>query len=170
MENKVSNLIKNVLEENAVKFKEHTSEILYSKVSNRLKQQYVEVSKNLFKNINENVRSPEYMVEPEMSAPPPGKNEEKPPKEKPKWPDPGPPPRNPYPDGPGPQPERKNFPKGSEGDQLFLEAMRAWRGRIADIAEYKKKLNEWWIAYRHWREHDPTQGPDAPRDAPGQRK
>lgn len=53
MENNISNLIKNVLEENAVKFKEDTSKILYSKVSDRLKQEYVTVSKNLFSSINE---------------------------------------------------------------------------------------------------------------------
>jgi len=169
MENKVSNLIKNVLEENALKFKEHTSEILYSKVSNRLKQQYVEVSKNLFKNINERVGYPEYMVEPEMSAPPPGKGNEKPPKEE-GWPDPGPPPRNPYPDGPGPKPLRENFPKGPEGNQLYLEALSAWEARIKAIQEYKKKYKEWYDAYQRWKGKYPTQGPDAPRDAPGQRK
>ena len=53
MENNISNLIKNVLEENALKFKEDTSKILYSKVSDRLKQEYVTVSKNLFSSINE---------------------------------------------------------------------------------------------------------------------
>ena len=52
MENNISNLIKNVLEENALKFKEDTSKILYSKVSDRLKQEYVTVSKNLFSSIN----------------------------------------------------------------------------------------------------------------------
>lgn len=53
MENNLSNLIKNVLEENALKFKNDASEILYSKVSDRLKKEYIDVSKNLFKTINE---------------------------------------------------------------------------------------------------------------------
>lgn len=57
MENNISNLIKNVLEENALKFKEDTSKILYSKVSDRLKQEYVSVSKNLFSSINEAVNN-----------------------------------------------------------------------------------------------------------------
>jgi hypothetical protein len=51
--NKVQELLKNVISENALKVKEQTGKILYSKVSDRLKQQYVTVSKNLFKNINE---------------------------------------------------------------------------------------------------------------------
>jgi len=162
MENKVSNLIKNVLEENALKFKEHTSEILYSKVSNKLKQQYVEVSKNLFKNINEKVMSPEYIVEPEMSAPPPGKGDDKPSKEK-GWPDPGPPPRHPYPNGPGPKPNRKDYPKGIQGDEEFLDDTRLWRQRLREIEEYKKKLKEWRIAYDRWKNKTPTTGSNAPR-------
>lgn len=161
MENKVSNLIKNVLEENALKFKEGTSEILYSKVSNRLKQQYVEVSKNLFKNVNENVGSPEYAVEPEMSAPP-AKGDDKPGKGE-GWPDPGPAPKNPYPDGPGPKPERDKYPKGPEGDEEFLEALRAWEARVKAIAAWRKAHAKWVDAYHKWKDKEPTRGPDAPR-------
>lgn len=134
MENKVSNLIKNVLEENALKFKEGTSEILYSKVSNRLKQQYVEVSKNLFKNVNENVRSPEYIVDPEMSAPP-AKGNDKP--EKPEKKDPisrGP---NPGPWTGGPRPQRSQFPPGTQGDNEYRYACEAWY----------EKFSKWWVAH-----------------------
>ena len=55
MEYNMTNLIKNVLEENAIKFKDEATELLYSKVANRLKNEYIKVSNNLFKNINETI-------------------------------------------------------------------------------------------------------------------
>jgi hypothetical protein len=133
MENKVSNLIKNVLEENALKFKEGTSEILYSKVSNRLKQQYVEVSKKLFKNVNENVRYPELNFDPSMMAPP-AKGDEKPPKP----PYENAPSRglNPGPWLGGPKPERSQFPPGADGDNEYRVACRDWYDR----------WSQWWKA------------------------
>lgn len=144
MENKVSNLIKNVLEENALKFKESTSEILYSKVSNRLKQEYVEVSKNLFKNVNENVKSPEYAVAPEMSAPP-AKGNEKP--EKPEKKDPGSRGLNPGPWTGGRPPQRDQFPKGTDGDNEYRIACKDWY----------EKFSRWWVAHEAY-----EYGPDKP--------
>jgi hypothetical protein len=149
MENKVSNLIKNVLEENALKFKQHTSEILYSKVSNRLKQQYVEVSKNLFKNINERVGYPEYMVEPEMSAPPPGKGDEKPPKEDEK-PSRG---LNPGPWLGGRRPQRDQFPPGVDGEN-----------------EYRLACEEWYDRWKQWWEANERYLPGKDRPCPSFRK
>jgi hypothetical protein len=152
MENKVSNLIKNVLEENALKFKEHTSEILYSKVSNRLKQQYVEVSKNLFKNINERVGYPEYLEDPEMSAPP-AKGNEKPPKEEEKYPDPGPPPINPFPNGVPKRPDREKYPKGREGDEAYREDLYIWEQAIKRWQQYLKDLEIWRRKHTVWKQH-----------------
>lgn len=47
MKNKVREMIKSVVEENAVAFKESTAKALYSKVGNRLQEQYKTVAKNL---------------------------------------------------------------------------------------------------------------------------
>ena len=49
MKNNVRQMIKSVVEENAVSFKENTSKTLYSKVSKKLEEQYVNVSKHIFK-------------------------------------------------------------------------------------------------------------------------
>lgn len=49
MNDKVKNMIKNVVEENAVDFKQSTSRALYEKIGNRLQEQYKTVSKDLFK-------------------------------------------------------------------------------------------------------------------------
>lgn len=48
MKEQIQNIIKNVIEENAVQFKDKTSQVLYGKVGDRLKQEYVNVSKTLF--------------------------------------------------------------------------------------------------------------------------
>jgi hypothetical protein len=52
MENKVNNLVKNVLEENIVQFKENASKELYKKLGDRLKNEYANVAKNVFKKTN----------------------------------------------------------------------------------------------------------------------
>lgn len=49
MKNEVRQLVKNIIEENAVKFKDSTSKVLYSKVNGKLKKEYVNVSKNMFR-------------------------------------------------------------------------------------------------------------------------
>lgn len=51
MKENIQNIIKNVIEENAVRFKEQTNQVLYNKVGDRLKQEYIDVSKNLFKQV-----------------------------------------------------------------------------------------------------------------------
>ena len=44
MKDKIQNLIKNVIEENAVRAKEQANKALYEKVGNRLKNEYINVS------------------------------------------------------------------------------------------------------------------------------
>lgn len=53
MKNKVREMIKNVVEENAVAFKDSTSKSLYGKVANRLQEQYKTVAKNILRQNNE---------------------------------------------------------------------------------------------------------------------
>ena len=47
---KISKLLNSVINEDAIEFKNSLSKILYEKVNNRLKQEYINVSKNLFEN------------------------------------------------------------------------------------------------------------------------
>lgn len=49
MKNNVRQMIKNIVEENAVGFKESTTKTLYGKVSSRLNEQYKSVAKEIFK-------------------------------------------------------------------------------------------------------------------------
>lgn len=49
MNDKVKNMIKSVVEENAVEFKQSTAKALYEKIGNRLGEQYKTVSRDLFK-------------------------------------------------------------------------------------------------------------------------
>lgn len=54
MKENVKQIIKNAIEENAIKFKEATSNVLYQKIGDRLQQEYKNVASNLFKKrINE---------------------------------------------------------------------------------------------------------------------
>lgn len=173
MKGDIKNLVKNVLEENIVKFKHQTSNVLYSKLTNRLKQEYVNVSKSMFKNINESEASgPEsmYFAADEMMVAPPGRGtggsgtgpgQGKPKDSKP-WPNPGPPPKNPWPNGPGPRPNRDAYTKGSEGDERYLQDLLEWEQRLREIKEYRERLRQWNTDYRRWREHIPTHGPDSP--------
>ena len=48
MKYKVREMIKNVIEENAVSFKETTSQVLLNKVGNMLSEKYVEISQQIF--------------------------------------------------------------------------------------------------------------------------
>lgn len=50
MKQNVRQILKSVIEENAVNFKNQTNKILYSKVGDKLKQEYVNVSRKLFNN------------------------------------------------------------------------------------------------------------------------
>lgn len=47
MKNNVRQLIKTVIEENAVAFKDQTSKVLYGKIGMRLQEQYKLVAKNI---------------------------------------------------------------------------------------------------------------------------
>lgn len=53
MKNNVREMIKNVIEENAVNFKESTSKTLYTKIAGRLQEQYKQVAQNLLRPKNE---------------------------------------------------------------------------------------------------------------------
>lgn len=57
MKNTVREMIKDVIEENAVSFKETTSRVLLNKVGNVLSAKYVEISQKLFEDFDE--RSPD---------------------------------------------------------------------------------------------------------------
>lgn len=172
MNNNIENLVKNVIEENIVKFKEDTSKVIYNKLGERLKDEYIQVSRKLFKNINEAaitgvapLDSPQAFENNWSAAAPPGGSpggQERPIKPD-GWPDPGPPPKNPYPDGPPSRPERSDYPKGPEGDEQYKRAMYEYERAIRQIQEYLKKKKEWQRAYDRWRNRTPTRGPDAPR-------
>jgi|LakMenE18May11ns_1017448.scaffolds.fasta_scaffold6418012_1 hypothetical protein len=47
MKNNIRQMIKNVVEENAVSFKEQTGKVLYTKVGQRLQEQYKTVAKTI---------------------------------------------------------------------------------------------------------------------------
>ena len=71
MKDKIQNLIKNVIEENAVRAKEQANKALYEKVGNRLKNEYINVSRRLFTGLNENM-SALAQAETSMTVAPPG--------------------------------------------------------------------------------------------------
>jgi hypothetical protein len=49
MKNQTRQIIKNVIEENAVAFKENASKVLYAKVGKKLEDQYKAVAQNLMR-------------------------------------------------------------------------------------------------------------------------
>jgi hypothetical protein len=53
MKQDVREMIKNVIEENAIKFKTSTSTALYQKIGNRLKDEYKNVAKKMFNSLQE---------------------------------------------------------------------------------------------------------------------
>lgn len=53
MKNTVREMIKDVIEENAVSFKETTSRVLLNKVGNVLSEKYVEISQKLFEDFDD---------------------------------------------------------------------------------------------------------------------
>ena len=156
MKENIQNLIKNAINENAVKFKDQASQVLYSKVGDRLKQEYINVSKSMFKNINEAAEllpDEMYVSDEAMMAPPsrgtggsgtgPGGK----PKDKPKYkpsPSRGP---NPGPWTGGRRPERRDFPKGIDGDNEYRRAAEQWY----------EEFSRWWEQHERYKP-----GPDAP--------
>lgn len=173
MNNNIEKLVKNVIEENIVKFKEDTSKVLYNKIGDRLKDEYIHVSRKLFKNINEAAISGVAALDaPEafennwaMAAAPPGGSPggQERPRNPDEWPDPGPPPKNPYPKGPGDRPNRSDYPKGPAGNEQYERDYYEYEKRVRAIEEYQKKLKEWRRAYDRWRNRTPSRGPGAPR-------
>lgn len=53
MKDKVKEMLKNVIEENAIQFKASTSDALYNKIGNRLKDEYKTVAKKMFNSLQE---------------------------------------------------------------------------------------------------------------------
>lgn len=51
MKNEIRDMLKNIIQENALDFKQSTSNVLYGKIANRLQEQYKETAKKFF-NIN----------------------------------------------------------------------------------------------------------------------
>jgi len=49
MKNRTRQMIKDVIQENAVAFKESTAKALYCKIAKRLDEQYKAISQNVFK-------------------------------------------------------------------------------------------------------------------------
>ena len=47
MKNNIREMLKNVIQENAVNFKDQTSKVLYGKVATKLQEQYKTVAKSL---------------------------------------------------------------------------------------------------------------------------
>jgi hypothetical protein len=123
MNNKVRNMIKSVVEENAIGFKAATSNALYEKIGNKLKDQYKVIAKDLFKKkiteeatlgseTGESASSEAAFVLKPPSPPPPSRQ---------------PPSRgvgSPPPD-PGPPPTRRE----KESDEEFKKRMEEWRKR-----------------------------------------
>jgi hypothetical protein len=156
MKENIQNLIKNAIQENAVKFKDQASQVLYSKVGDRLKQEYINVSKSMFKNINEAVGALSFEVDASdeaMMAPPArgtggsgtgpsGKPKDK----KPSSPSRGP---NPGPWRGGGRPQRGAFPPGVEGDN-----------------EYRKVAEQWYEEFIKWWQQNEAYQPGPDRPAP----
>jgi len=156
MKENIQNLIKNAIQENAVKFKDQASQVLYSKVGDRLKQEYINVSKSMFKNINEAAEAmPDamYASDEAMAAPPsrgtggsgtgPGKPKDK------KYS--GSPSRGPNP-GPwrgGARPQRSAFPPGVEGDN-----------------EYRRVAEQWYEEFSKWWQQNEAYQPGTDRPVP----
>jgi len=72
MNDKVKNMIKSVVEENAVGFKQATSNALYEKIGSRLQEQYKIVSKDMLKKkmtVNEQVAPTPPTQQPAAPAP-----------------------------------------------------------------------------------------------------
>ena len=53
MKNQTRQLIKDVIQENAVSFKDNVAKVMYSKVGKRLEDQYKTVAQNLLRTKNE---------------------------------------------------------------------------------------------------------------------
>ena len=53
MKNNIREMIKNMVEENAVAFKDSTNKAIYTKVATKLQEQYKTVAQNLLRPTNE---------------------------------------------------------------------------------------------------------------------
>ena len=69
MNNKIKVMIKDAVEENAVGFKKNTSDALYEKINNRLKDEYKNVSKKMFTTIKESAEVAGGFIAPGMGSP-----------------------------------------------------------------------------------------------------
>lgn len=53
MKNEIREMLKNAIQENAVSFKDNTAKVLYSKIGNKLEEQYKTVAKTILGTKNE---------------------------------------------------------------------------------------------------------------------
>jgi len=160
MKDKIQNLIKNVIEENAVRAKEQANKALYEKVGNRLKNEYINVSRRLFTGLNENM-SGLAQADVSMMAPPGGPAQGQPGQGQgsggnvaPEAPDPGPAPIKPV---------RGDYPAGPVGDREFSKA----------LDKYYKDQQAWKVAkkaFDDWRRTRNNERPGGGQDMPERRK
>lgn len=187
MNDKVKIMIKNVVEENAVGFKNSTSGALYDKISNRLKDQYKETAKNLFTRGNLKEEVSIAMGDPAASAetaqmsptanfaatkpPPGGAGQGAPPGEQPKpdwtidewlqnW----------------PTPQKKDFATEEEWREAlkewyteFTKLQQQWRFYFRSIGEQGRapKIQPWDVYYNEQRNKQKTPGRWLPPGKPG---
>lgn len=187
MNDKVKIMIKNVVEENAVGFKNSTSGALYDKISNRLKDQYKETAKNLFNkgNLKEDVSIA--MGDPVVSAetaqmtptanfaatkpPPGGAGQGAPPTERPK------------PDytidewvKSNPIPQKKDFPSEEQWREAlktwyeqFTKLQQLWRFYFRSIGQQNRapRIQTWEEYYKDQNKKQKTPGRWLPPGKPG---
>lgn len=140
MNKKVQEMLKNVVEENAVDFKKSMSNAIYEKVNNKLKQEYVNVAKKMFTEMAQTTNmaqggadepTAEMEADEAMVAQSPGgrsRGEGSPP------PNPGPEPQPPT------KPDREKEPWNKMTDDQFNKAME----------EYEKAYQKWKRSYNRW--------------------
>lgn len=141
MKDKIQNLIKNVIEENAVRAKEQANKALYEKVGNRLKNEYINVSRRLFAGLNENVGGLAQGEVSMLGGPGGGGPAQGNPGQgsgggnvAPEAPDPGPAPK---------KPSREDYPPGEAGNKEFLEKLNKYYKDFQDWKKAKTAYDAW---------------------------
>lgn len=175
-----NNLIKSILGENILSFKEESNTLLYSKLNSKLKQKYIGISKSLFGSINESsaLPPPDLFGEPVMFEIP-GTGFKVPiptfggdPSDYPVVTAPNPWPKPPYytpgPDyNPNPEdyfpepfgedrpPQREDYPPGEAGNRMYEEAYKKWKEAMKRLNSDRAKQQAWDIRFareQEWRQ------------------
>lgn len=150
MNDKVKTMVKNVVEENAVGFKQATSAALYDKINNKLKDQYKVVAKKLFSEAAEapsaamgGAGQSELSGQEMVQATPGGQSGSGQSRGQ------GAPPQKPGDRPPVPvEPNRKKEPWKSMTDEEFARAIDDYRKQVRAYQEWQKKYQEW----RKWKD------------------